>query len=538
MKKMRIGILGKTLLFTFLLVLAVSAFIVAAFSSQFLRYAEENNAFKRADQKAQLISNLNHQTSEKAIEYLTDYQQKHTDSLFLLLDEHSDSVLWCSDKFSIVSVNTPQMGTVLLISDQLSKIDLEQAAASLQQEITASTGEELTAIKEFSQNHPDITVLNRSGLENQSNWDIHYDENGNPMLEPAISGWSSSTLDNYERSEETIILKDGTYRLLIQQGIDKQETIKSLMEILIKVLGISIIPAFLGSFLFAKLITRPVKRLAKQTEKMADREQITYGKISHDEIGDLTKDVYSLYEQLNHTIQELENEMALVKRMENNQRNLFTAASHEMKTPIAAISALLEGMLEEVGDYKNHPKYLRECLRITDSMKKLIAELLEIVRLEEDQTPVQMETIKLYDLLSEKFPLYQAIAEGNKQILEIRVSESQTCIADKIRLSRVMDNVILNALQNTKSQKNVRVWTDENTDEVILNVWNEGAIIPPEEIKNLFEPFFRMDKARSRKDGHSGLGLAITKRLLDSMNIPFSLGNSNGGVLFQIKLHK
>ena len=58
-----------------------------------------------------------------------------------------------------------------------------------------------------------------------------------------------------------------------------------------------------------------------------------------------------------------------------------------------------------------------------------------------------------------------------------------------------MDNVILNALQNTKSQKKVRVWTDENTDEVILNVWNEGAIIPPEEIKNLFEPFFRMDKA-------------------------------------------
>ena len=195
-------------------------------------------------------------------------------------------------------------------------------------------------------------------------------------------------------------------------------------------------------------------------------------------------------------------------------------------------------MLEEVGDYKNHPKYLRECLRITDSMKKLIAELLEIVRLEEDQTPIQMETIKLYDLLSEKLPLYQAIAEGNKQILEIRVSESQTCIADKIRLSRVMDNVILNALQNTKSQKKVRVWTDENTDEMILNVWNEGAIIPPEEIKNLFEPFFRMDKARSRKDGHSGLGLAITKRLLDSMNIPFSLGNSNGGVLFQIKLHK
>ena len=85
----------------------------------------------------------------------------------------------------------------------------------------------------------------------------------------------------------------------------------------------------------------------------------------------------------------------------------------------------------------------------------------------------------------------------------------------------------------------MRVWTDENTDEMILNVLERGRNNPTRrKSKILFEPFFRMDKARSRKDGHSGLGLAITKRLLDSMNIPFSLGNSNGGVLFQIKLHK
>ena len=540
MKKFRIGILGKTLLFTCLLVFAVAAIIVFVFSSQFLRYAEENKSIERENQKMQLVSDLTDQEPENAVRLLKKYQKSHTDFLFVLLDDNSRSLLWKSDELAAASVECHTDAvqiTVLLLSETKSQTELQLAAKSLQEQLSGSKESSSVVLQEFGSKNPDITILQQIGSDDQLNFDIQLGEDGKYVLESAFSGWSDSSTNTYERSEKELRLSDGNYRLLLQQKIDHQETLQILSGILLKVVGISILPALLGSFLFAKWMTRPVKRLAKETRKMAAREKIVYDKVSHDEIGDLTKDVRSLYEQLNQSIQNLETEMELVKRMESSKRNLFAAASHELKTPVAAISALLEGMLEEVGDYKNHPKYLRECLRVTDTMGKLIGELLEIVRLEEDMVSIQIEPIELPALLSDKIPLYQAIAEGKKQQLDVCLPKGQICTADRNRLSRALDNIILNALQNTKEGKQIQIWTEEKEGMLFFNVWNEGAYIPPEQIPDLFEPFFRLDKSRSRKEGHSGLGLAITKRLLESMDLSYSLKNTDGGLLFQIKLH-
>ena len=66
--------------------------------------------------------------------------------------------------------------------------------------------------------------------------------------------------------------------------------------------------------------------------------------------------------------------------MEENQRLFFSAASHELKTPIAATEALIEGMIANIGDYRNHPKYLRECLKNLDAQNLLVSEILELVK--------------------------------------------------------------------------------------------------------------------------------------------------------------
>ena len=88
--------------------------------------------------------------------------------------------------------------------------------------------------------------------------------------------------------------------------------------------------------------------------------------IRRDELGDLSRDIYFMYDKLKDTISRLENEILRVREMEEAQRYFFSAASHELKTPIAATSILLEGMLENVGDYKDHPKYLRECVKMME----------------------------------------------------------------------------------------------------------------------------------------------------------------------------
>ncbi|MRA64088.1 vancomycin resistance histidine kinase VanS, partial [Bacillus thuringiensis] len=86
-------------------------------------------------------------------------------------------------------------------------------------------------------------------------------------------------------------------------------------------------------------------------------------------------------------------EILRVREMEEAQRYFFSAASHELKTPIAATSILLEGMLENVGDYKDHPKYLRECMKMMDAQDNVISEILEIVNLSDGKISQDSEKL-------------------------------------------------------------------------------------------------------------------------------------------------
>lgn len=117
------------------------------------------------------------------------------------------------------------------------------------------------------------------------------------------------------------------------------------------------------AYIFARQITNPIKQLANDAGKMTRLEDVSQSLPNRlDELGDLSRDIHTMYDKLKETISQLENEILRVQEMEEAQRYFFSAASHELKTPIAATGVLLEGMLANVGEYKNHPKYLRECV--------------------------------------------------------------------------------------------------------------------------------------------------------------------------------
>ena len=130
----------------------------------------------------------------------------------------------------------------------------------------------------------------------------------------------------------------------------------SLISTSILALASMLAVAVVGAFIFARQMTKPIKRLADDTKKMANCEDVLPAPERSDELGDLARDVHAMYDKLKETILKLEYEILREREMEETQRYFFSAASHELKTPIAAVSVLLEGMLENVGDYKEHPK--------------------------------------------------------------------------------------------------------------------------------------------------------------------------------------
>ena len=233
----------------------------------------------------------------------------------------------------------------------------------------------------------------------------------------------------------------------------------------------------------------------------------------------------------------LQDEIIRERTMEENQRLFFSAASHELKTPIAAARALVEGMIAGVGDYRDHQKYLRECINTLDSQARLVSEILDIVKLSGEETELSSVVFNLSDLGNTVLAEYRPLAEFRNLIIqgEFPAINIRT---DRGLLQRVLSNIMANAVQYTPDGGIIRI-SYENHKKSRLSILNTG-VIPHESMAKIFEPFFHSDKARTRHTGlirsQSGLGLTIVKKALERMNLRFALENTSDGVLFWVDL--
>jgi len=230
----------------------------------------------------------------------------------------------------------------------------------------------------------------------------------------------------------------------------------------------------------------------------------------------------------------LEDEIVRERAMEENQRLFFSAASHELKTPIAAARAIVEGMIAGVGDYSDHPRYLRECLKTLDSQGRLVSEILDIVKLSGEETEPSLHSFDLADLGNAVLAEYRPLAEIKNLLIKGEFPHV-TVHCDRGLLQKVLSNVIANAVQYTAEGQEIRL-DYEIGKNIRLRILNTGAHISAEIMSKIFEPFFRLDAARTRHGTQSGLGLTIVKKSLDRMNCPFALENTSEGVLFWVEL--
>lgn len=302
-------------------------------------------------------------------------------------------------------------------------------------------------------------------------------------------------------------------------------------------LALLLIASAAGAAMFARQITKPIKKLAGDTKKMAALDFVPVPTSRKDEIGQLASDVYGMYETLKQTIHKLEAEMVREKEMEESQRYFFSSASHELKTPIAAVSAILEGIQEGVVESNEYRRYITECLKMMANQNTLISEILEIVKLSDDKTEPARESIVLKDAVLAVLPAYQTLAEAKAQTIEVEIPEDLRCMLEPRLFGRVLSNIVSNAVQNTPVGGRIRIWSGEKTaGSARLCILNMGAHIHSEVLPKLFEPFYRTDAARSPGSGRSGLGLTIVRKALEYMKIEYALENTDEGVLFRMDL--
>jgi len=304
------------------------------------------------------------------------------------------------------------------------------------------------------------------------------------------------------------------------------------------VFGAITLVSLLAAFLFARRIAKPIQKLSIDTHMMSQLLPVDPQKERRDEIGQLSKDVYAMYSRLKSTIYQLETEIERVKLMEENQRYFFSAASHELKTPITAVGGIFEGMLSDVITPEEYPTYLREGIKLVKEQTKLVSEILELVKLggENALPSLEKESINLHQCLENVLEQLSIFIESKEQLLTVDVANDITCELNDRLFSKVLSNVLLNAIQNSQEGAKIRIATKDEAGVFCLTIWNEGAEISEKVLSKIYEPFYRADEARTVGEGRSGLGLTIVEKALDLMGIAFEIKNDNGGVVFQMNI--
>lgn len=201
-------------------------------------------------------------------------------------------------------------------------------------------------------------------------------------------------------------------------------------------------------------------------------------------------------------------------RLENSfdQLRRFTAdASHELRTPLTAIRSVGEVSLQKQGDPKYYRDIIGSMLEETNRLTKLVDSLLTMSRADAGRVQLHLSETGLLGLARESASLLEVLAEEKEQRLLVEGDAALSVMADRTILRQALVNLIDNAVKYSPVKGEIHVRVKENGHDALIEVEDHGPGIPPEHRSRIFERFYRVDKARTRAAGGSGLGLSIAQ---------------------------
>jgi two-component system sensor histidine kinase VanS len=205
----------------------------------------------------------------------------------------------------------------------------------------------------------------------------------------------------------------------------------------------------------------------------------------------------------------------ILKEEAARKNDLIAYLAHDLKTPLTSVIGYLS-LLDEALDMpmQQRGKYVHITLDKARRLESLIDEFFEITRYNLQQIEIEKKRIDLcymlVQLTDEFYPLLQQ--HGNST--ELNVDEGMTVYGDAVKLARVFNNILKNAIAYSYPNSVIKIWAEQNDGNVSIYFQNKGKMIPSHKLDAIFEKFFRLDEARTTNTGGAGLGLAIAKEIV------------------------
>jgi len=297
-------------------------------------------------------------------------------------------------------------------------------------------------------------------------------------------------------------------RGIVQVGT-LMDNINEFLQNLLLVLVISVptlifIAGLAGYFLAGKAM-KPIREIAAATKEITanNLEERIVVDVPRDEIGQLSETINEMLDRLSQSF---------------NQVKQFTAdASHELRTPLTILRGEVEIGLRGDRTAEEYREILISNLEEVERMSRIVSDLLLLSKADIGQESLAAESVDLHALVRELTGQFTVLAEQKKITLESRLEPVPAVVGDCLRLRQMAANLLVNAIRYTPPGGSITVRLhQQEAGGVALVVEDTGIGIPAEDLPRIFDRFYRVDKARSRQEGGSGLGLSIVKWIVDA----------------------
>ncbi len=295
----------------------------------------------------------------------------------------------------------------------------------------------------------------------------------------------------------------------------------------------------------SRKITKPILELNHISERMVHLDfDVKYQGYAHNEIDLLGENINKMSASLEQAISELktannelQKDIEKKEQIDEMRKEFLANVSHELKTPIALIQGYAEGLQEGINDDpESRAFYCEVIMDEAAKMNSMVKKLLTLNQLEFGTDVVNMERFDIVALIRNYVQSAGIITKQNE--ITVRMEEYAPIYvwADEFKTEEVFMNYFTNAVNHCAGEKNIDIRVESRNGKARISVFNTGEPIPADSIAHIWEKFYKVDKARTREYGGSGVGLSIVKAIMESMNQQYGVENYNNGVLFWFEL--
>lgn len=308
------------------------------------------------------------------------------------------------------------------------------------------------------------------------------------------------------------------------------EQLRGPLKKVYEIIWISAIFAIIAScfviyYFSQRIIIKPLKQINYAADKLSkgqvDKRAVVY---SNDEIGEVAKAFNSMADSL--------------EEVEKNRREFISNVSHEIRSPITSIKGFIGGILDGVIPKEKENYYLSVTYEEIQRLTRLVNDLLDLSAIEAGQFRLRIEELDINEIIRLCAIKFESKIKSKKLNVDVCFQDDNLYVAaDKDRITQVVTNLFDNAIKYVTDGGNITISTKVKGTKAYISVFNDNANIPEDDLKHIWDRFYKGDKSRSAKTS-TGLGLSIVRSIITQHGEDIWVENKGNGVEFTFTLKR